>query len=96
VEAGAVEFVLRAQVADQGDDTSDPTRPWPQSRRRIVLGHLRLDGPVDDPAVTEALAFDPHRLPSGIDVDPDDEIFAVRGDAYRTSQRHREEWAARP
>lgn len=40
---GPVEFVMRAQVAEAGDDTSDPTTPWSQSRRRVVMGQLRLD-----------------------------------------------------
>ncbi|MGI9023256.1 MAG: catalase [Acidimicrobiales bacterium] len=91
VAARNVQFVLRAQIADQGDDTSDPTRPWPQTRRRVVLGHVSLDGPVHDPAVCEALEFDPHRLPPGIGCDPADEIFAVRGEAYRASQAWRRE-----
>ena len=94
VAAEAVEFVLRAQIADQGDDTSDTTRPWPQSRRRVVLGHLRLDA-IEDDADGEARGFNVHNLPPGIDGDPDDEIFAVRGDAYRASQARRHELARR-
>jgi len=89
VAARDVQFVLRAQIADQGDDTSDPTRPWPQTRRRVVLGHVSLDGPVDGSATCEALEFNPHQLPRGIDCDPRDEIFAVRGEVYRASQAQR-------
>jgi len=73
--ARSVQFVLRAQVAEHGDDTADVTRPWPQTRRRVVLGHLTLDGPVDEAAACEDLAFDPSHLPPGIDPDPGDEIF---------------------
>ncbi len=91
VAARDVQFVLRAQIADQGDDTSDPTRPWPQTRRRVVLGHVSLDGPVDSAAACEALAFNPHQLPRGVACDPRDEIFAVRGEVYRESQRRRRE-----
>ena len=81
----SVEFVLRAQVAQQGDDTADPSRPWPQTRPRIVLGHLTVDGPMLDDDDAEALAFNPHTLPPGAAADPDDAIFAVRGEVYRTS-----------
>ncbi len=95
VAAGAVQFVLRAQVAEQGDDTTDLTRPWPQTRRRIVLGHLTLDTVVDDADATEDLAFDPSCLPPGVDCDPDDEIFAVRGEVYRASARARRRQRAR-
>ena len=81
----SVEFVLRAQVAQQGDNTADPTRPWPQTRPRIVLGHLVVDGPMLDAEDAEALTFNPHTLPPGIAPDPDDAIFAARGEVYRTS-----------
>ena len=91
VEAKEVQFVLRAQIAEHGDDTADPTRPWPQTRRRVVLGHVSLDGPVHEHASGEALEFDPHRLPDGIDCDPRDEIFAVRAEVYRASQMQRRE-----
>jgi catalase len=81
----SVEFVLRAQVAQQGDDTADPSRAWPQSRPKVVLGHLAVDGPMLDAGVAEALAFNPHTLPPGIAPDPGDEIFAARGEVYRRS-----------
>ena len=81
----SVEFVLRAQVAQQGDDTADPSRPWPQSRPRIVLGHLAVDGPMVEAEDAEALAFNPHTLPPGVAPDPGDAIFAARGEVYRTS-----------
>ncbi|HUR23619.1 MAG TPA: catalase [Acidimicrobiales bacterium] len=85
VADGSIEFVLRAQVAQQGDDTADPTRPWPQTRPRIVLGHLVVDGPMLAPDEAEALAFNPHTLPPGIAPDPGDAIFAKRGEVYRAS-----------
>ena len=84
---GPVRFVLRATVADPGDDTSDPSRPWPRTRRRLVLGHLTLDEFGHDDG--EGLAFDPHRLPCGIEADPGDEIFRVRGGVYAVSVRRR-------
>ena len=81
----SVEFVLRAQVAQQGDDTADPSRAWPQSRPKSVLGHLAVDGPMLDAGVAEALAFNPHTLPPGIAPDPGDAIFAARGEVYSRS-----------
>ena len=82
-----VEFVLRAQIADQGDDTTDPTRPWPPSRRRVVLGQLTLH--TFGVGAGEDLEFNPHRLPAGIGADPGDRIFAVRKDVYEESARIR-------
>lgn len=90
----SVVFVLRAQVAQQGDDTADPSRAWPQSRPKIVLGHLAVDGPMLDANVAEVLAFNPHTLPPGIAPDPGDKIFAARGEVYRRSAAIRS--SARP
>ena len=82
-----VQFVLRALVADQGDDLGDPTRPWPRSRQRLVLGHLTLDGFTHGSG--EELEFNPHHLPDGITVDKSDEIFWTRGDVYKRSAERR-------
>jgi catalase len=82
---GRAEFVLRAQVAEQGDSTADPTRPWPSRRPRVVLGHLRLtDIPKDQFHGGELLDFNPTRLVRGIGMS-DDPTLAVRGGVYRQS-----------
>jgi catalase len=82
---GRAEFVLRAQVAEQGDDTADPTRPWPSRRPRVVLGHLRLtDIPTDQLHGGELLSFNPTRLVRGIGLS-DDPTLAVRGEVYQHS-----------
>ncbi|MDQ6727757.1 MAG: catalase [Actinomycetota bacterium] len=86
---GPAEFVLRMQVAEQGDDTSDPTKPWSESRRRIVMGHLRVDRIVADQVNgCERLGFDPTRLVPGIELS-DDPVLAARGPAYRRSLERR-------
>ena len=84
---GPVEFSLRAQVADVGDDTSDPSRPWPLRRRFLDLGRLVLTEllEADD---TEALSFNPTRLVDGIAAS-DDPILAARGLAYQSSAERR-------
>jgi len=86
---GPAGFVLRMQVAEQGDDTSDPTTPWPVSRRRVVMGHLRLDQMVADQVNgCERLGFDPTRLVPGIGLS-DDPVLWARGPAYRRSLERR-------
>lgn len=82
-----IHFVLRATVAEQGDDIADPARPWPKGRRRLVLGLLTLNGFTGDDG--EDLEFNPHHLPNGIDVDQRDELFHVRNQVYATSARWR-------
>lgn len=84
---GGIHFVLRATVAEQGDDVANPARPWPKGRRRLVLGLLILDGFAGDDG--EDLEFNPHNLPEGIEVDQRDEIFHVRNEVYATSARWR-------
>jgi catalase len=82
---GRAEFVLRAQVAEQGDNTADPTRPWSSRRPRLVLGHLRLtDIPTDQFHGGELLSFNPTRLARGIGLS-DDPTLAVRGEVYQRS-----------
>ena len=86
---GAADFVLRMQVGEQGDDTSDPTRAWPETRRRVVMGHLRVDALVPDQLrANERLAFDPTRLVPGIELS-DDPILLARGDVYPRSAERR-------
>jgi len=86
---GPAEFVLRMQVAEHGDDTSDPTKSWPESRKRVVMGHLRVDAMVDDQrADNERLDFNPTRLVPGIAMS-DDPILRARQEAYRRSAERR-------
>jgi len=87
---GPAEFVLRMQLAEQGDDTSDSTREWTKAaRKRIVMGHLWLDAIAPDQLrAGEIQVFDPTRLVPGIEPS-DDEILLVRGGAYRRSQERR-------
>lgn len=82
---GPTEFVLRMQVAEQGDDTSDPTTPWPEARRRVVMGHLRVDAVgADQVEGNERMTFDPTRLVPGIAMS-DDPILRSRGEVYERS-----------
>lgn len=84
------ELVLRMMVADQGDDTSDPTTEWTKAaRKRIVMGHLWVDAIAPDQLrAGELRGFDPTRLVPGIEVS-DDEILRVRSEVYRRSHERR-------
>jgi catalase len=82
-----VEFILRMQVAEIGDDTSDPTKAWPWRRRLIDMGTLSLFEPIKDDD-TERLSFNPTRLAEGIACS-DDEILRARGPAYQASWERR-------
>src|SRR5260370_25362262 len=43
-----VVFHLKAQLAAAGDQTRDPSQPWPDNRQVVDLGVLTLDNPAAD------------------------------------------------
>ena len=78
-------FHLEAQLAEAGDQTNDPSTPWPDNRRVVDLGVLTLDKPVADSLATqEKLLFLPTRLTDGIELS-DDRLPAIRAQAYALS-----------
>ncbi|MDQ1426779.1 MAG: catalase [Acidimicrobiaceae bacterium] len=93
---GRAEFVLRMELAEQGDDPTDPTRPWSQRRPRVVMGHLRLtDVPEDQWHGGELLSFNPTRLVPGIGLSADPTLN-IRGEVYRVSSARRQQAAHLP
>ncbi|MGA8593457.1 MAG: catalase family peroxidase [Bryobacteraceae bacterium] len=83
------EFRLVAQLAGEGDPIEDPTRSWPEERPQIELGVLAVTKPLaNDKAVQRTIAFDPARLPDGIE--PGDPLIEVRSVIYALSLRRRQ------
>jgi catalase len=85
VEAGPQRWELLITVANPGDPTADPTKPWPADRRTVDTGTLivkqiepEADGPCRD------INYDPAVLPPGITTS-DDPFPAARSAAYRVS-----------
>jgi len=78
----AVAFRLFAQLANPGDQTKDPTQPWPDDRRRVHVGTLVLStAAADNVKAQRDLRFLPNRLASGIEVS-DDPLIDARVRAY--------------
>jgi catalase len=78
-------WTMVVTVANAGDPTADPTKPWPADRRSIEVGTLAAqqvqsepDGPCRD------INFDPTVLPSGMRTS-DDPFPAARSAAYAKS-----------
>lgn len=87
--AGPVRFTLHLQLADKGDEVTDPATAWPQERHSVLAGTLELTGLVSDQAGgCEALVFDPSRVTDGI-VPSDDPILKARPGAYSVSFHRR-------
>jgi catalase len=84
--AGAPQrWTMVVTVANPGDPTADPTKRWPDDRRKIEVGTLTAervqaerDGPCRD------INFDPTVLPSGMRTS-DDPFPAARSAAYAKS-----------
>jgi catalase len=86
-----VTFHLKAQLAAPGDQTRDPSQPWPEDRRLVDLGTLTLDKVVPDSAAAEKkLLFTPTSLTDGIEL-TDDPLPLIRTSAYAVSFSRRQQ-----
>jgi catalase len=83
-----VTFKLFAQLAEGTDQIEDPSSAWPDTRKRVLLGKIKLTqlGP-DTPAADQALAYDPNNVPDGIEAA--DPMIRFRSRAYPISVRER-------
>jgi catalase len=80
-----VVFHLKVQIAAAGDQTKDPSEPWPNSRKVVDLGVLTLDKPVADSVEAQKkLLFLPTSLTDGIELS-DDRLPVIRAMAYALS-----------
>jgi non-heme chloroperoxidase len=88
VETAPIVFRLAVQLADVADVIDDPSVAWPETRRSVELGVLRVTRVVeDDEATGRDLSFDPAALPAGIE--PADPMVRARSASYLISQRQR-------
>jgi len=85
VASGPQRWTMVVTVANSGDPTADPSKPWPADRRTIEVGTLTAqqvqaerEGPCRD------VNFDPTVLPSGMRTS-DDPFPAARSAAYAKS-----------
>jgi catalase len=85
LKRGPVTFHLKAQLAETGDSTKDPTVAWPDDRKVVELGVLTIDNPVPNSAEAEKkLLFLPGQLTDGIE-ESDDPLIDIRNGAYALS-----------
>ena len=85
IKKGPLNWTLSVTVANPGDPTADPSKAWPDDRRKVEVGTLTVqtivpeaDGPCRD------INYDPAVLPNGISTS-DDPFPAARSSAYRVS-----------
>jgi catalase len=85
----ATDFAWYAQIAEASDVIGDPSIAWPESRKQVKLGVIRIDRMAPDAIATDkATMFAPLNVPAGIA--PADPMLEVRQQAYPLSFRHRQ------
>jgi catalase len=78
-------FHLKAQLAEPGDPTNDPTKPWPDARKEVDLGTLTITKASSDSLAAEKqLLFLPGQLTDGIEPS-DDPMIDIRNGSYAVS-----------
>ena len=91
---GPVGFRVLVQLAESGDDVTDSTTVWPESRPQAEFGTLAITERVDELAPERRkIIFDPLPRVDGID-SAGDPLTAVRSDLYLQSGRRRRAAAA--
>ncbi|VWX37118.1 Catalase-related peroxidase [Limnobacter sp. 130] len=82
-----VEFDMVLQLAQAGDPTDNATVAWPDDRKKVVAGRLKVSA-VTDKAACDGINFNPLVLPTGIE-GSDDPLLAARAGSYAVSQARR-------
>src|SRR5262249_6692349 len=86
---GPVKFGVSVQLAESGDDVTDASSPWPDSRKEVSFGTIVLTARVDDQVPERRkIIFDPLPRVDGID-SSGDPLTDVRADIYLLSGRRR-------
>lgn len=82
-------FRLLAQLAQEGDQTTDSSRAWPAEREWVDLGLVEMTGPeTGRERDGDILVNDPTRVTDGIELS-DDPILHIRTLVYGESVRRR-------
>jgi len=88
---GPVQFRMVAQLANAGDQTSDPSLVWPEDRKTVELGTVSITSVVaDSDAAQKALLFFPTNLTEGIELS-NDPFPQLRTSVYALSFARRQQ-----
>lgn len=89
-----ISFQLNAQIAEDGDPTDDATKHWPESRKVVQLGTIKvseLAPRVESKKDQQKIIFDPiPRHIEGVEAS-DDPLLEMRAAVYLISGRERRE-----
>lgn len=85
IAKGPATLDLVAILGESGDPTDDPAALWPEdARKQVKLGTLAVTK-IEDNEFCDLGMFDPTLLADGIAGPKNDELFAVRSEAYAIS-----------
>ena len=85
MQRGPVQWQMIVTIGEPDDPDNDPTRAWPESRRKVKVGVLSLkSASVQKSGACEGINFDPMVLADGIEA-TDDPILHFRSAAYAVS-----------
>ncbi len=76
VASGPVSFDFKLQLAEKGDNLTDPTKVWPDSRMVVPAGKLVIDKVETKGGACDNITFDPLVLPKGIKASADPVLLA--------------------
>ncbi|KAK9423789.1 putative Catalase-like domain-containing protein [Seiridium unicorne] len=84
-----IEFKLTAQLAEDGDITDDSTVKWPEERKVVELGAIKLESVADDQAAQQKhIIFDPIPRVEGVEASADP-MLQARAGIYLISGKER-------
>lgn len=88
--SGPLSWDMVLQFADAGDPITDPSKAWPDDRRKAVAGTLTLShAEPQQTGVCRDINFDPLILPHGV-AGTDDPILQARSATYSVSFNRRQ------
>ena len=91
LSSGPILFKLRAQVAEEGDPTDDATKHWPDSRKEVELGTIKVESiepGADSQKEQQRIIVDPIPRVTGIEPSADP-LLEMRAAVYFISGKER-------
>ena len=86
---GAVSYRWEAQIAESGDAIDNPSIAWPETRKLVNLGTIKIQAMAPDAvALDRTTVFLPLNVPDGIAAA--DPMLTIRQQAYPISFAHRQ------
>jgi catalase len=89
IAEGPASYKLLAQIAEEGDTTDDATVHWPEDRKLVELGTMKLEAMMPESEKEQKhMIFDPIPRVQGIEPS-DDPLLELRAAVYLLSGRER-------